>query len=37
MEFYQLMFTMGKDSNLHEKLYELITGHLNHFKMKTIK
>ncbi len=32
MSFYQLMFNIGKDSNLHEKLYELITGHLNHFK-----
>ena len=37
MEFYQLMFTMGKDSNLHEKLYELITGHLNHFKNENNK
>ncbi len=32
MSFYQLMFNIGKDSNLQEKLYELITGHLNHFK-----
>lgn len=37
MEFYQLMFTMGKDSNLHEKLYELITSHLNHFKNENNK
>lgn len=37
MEFYQLMFTMGKDSNLREKLYELITGHLNHFKNENNK
>ncbi|AGC89641.1 TetR/AcrR family transcriptional regulator [Staphylococcus warneri] len=37
MEFYQLMFTIGKDSNLHEKLYELITGHLNHFKNENNK
>ena len=37
MSFYQLMFNIGKDSNLHEKLYELITGHLNHFKTTIIK
>ena len=24
------MFNLGKESNLHEKLYELLTGHLNH-------
>lgn len=29
LEFYKLMFNIGKDSNLHEKLYELLTGHLN--------
>lgn len=28
--FYKLMFNLGKESNLHEKLYELLTGHLNH-------
>ena len=27
LEFYKLMFIL--DSNLHEKLYELLTGHLN--------
>lgn len=29
LDFYKLMFNLGKDSNLHEKLYELLTGHLN--------
>ena len=30
LDFYKLMFNLGKESNLHEKLYELLTGHLNH-------
>ena len=30
LNFYKLMFNLGKESNLHEKLYELLTGHLNH-------
>lgn len=29
LEFYRLMFRIGKDSSLHEKLYDLLTGHLN--------
>ena len=30
--FYQLMFRMGKDSNIHEKLYDLIMCHLQRYK-----
>ena len=30
LDLYKLMFNLGKESNLHEKLYELLTGHLNH-------
>ena len=30
LDFYKLMFNLGKESNLHEKLYELLTGQLNH-------
>lgn len=31
------MFRMGKDSNIHEKLYDLIMCHLQRYKMKMIK
>ncbi|HDB6515924.1 TPA: TetR/AcrR family transcriptional regulator [Staphylococcus aureus] len=30
--FYQLMFRMGKDSNIHEKLDDLIMCHLQRYK-----
>ncbi|MCJ1655500.1 TetR/AcrR family transcriptional regulator [Staphylococcus sp. NRL 16/872] len=31
IEFYQLMFKVGKDSTLHEKLYSLLNNYLNSF------